>query len=112
MSLAINAAKSIYADAATSSSGPSAPSGSTDSSGTLATGNKDTFLKLLVAQLQNQSPLNPADGTAFVAQLAQFSQLEQSISMREDLDAVRQSLAQLQAAQKPEAGTTPPGVAQ
>ena len=54
--------------------------------------NKDTFLKLLVAQLKNQSPLNPTDGTQFVAQLAQFSQLEQTISIKEDLDAVRAAL--------------------
>jgi len=47
---------------------------------------KDTFLKLLVAQLKNQDPLNPADGVQFLTQLAQFSQLEQSIAMREDLD--------------------------
>lgn len=62
-------------------------------SSTSTAANKDTFLKLLVAQLQNQSPLNPTDGTQFVAQLAQFSQLEQTITMREDLDAVREALA-------------------
>ncbi len=38
---------------------------------------KDAFLTLMVAQLQNQDPLNPADGTEFTAQLAQFSSLEQ-----------------------------------
>jgi flagellar basal-body rod modification protein FlgD len=37
---------------------------------------KDQFLTLLVAQLQHQDPMNPAEDTAFVAQLAQFSQLE------------------------------------
>ena len=37
---------------------------------------KDDFLKLLTTQLQNQNPLNPMDGTEFIAQLAQFSSLE------------------------------------
>jgi flagellar hook assembly protein FlgD len=61
-------------------------------SGTDNLANEQTFLKLFVAQLQNQDPLNPQDGTQFVAQLAQFSQLEQSLQMRQDLDAVRQDL--------------------
>jgi flagellar basal-body rod modification protein FlgD len=38
---------------------------------------KDDFLQLLVTQLQNQDPLNPADATQFTAQLATFSSLEQ-----------------------------------
>ena len=50
---------------------------------------KNTFLKLLVAQLKNQDPLNPADGTQFVTQLAQFSSLEQSTQMSEDISAIR-----------------------
>lgn len=41
------------------------------------------FLQLLVAQLQNQDPLNPMDGTQFVSQLAQFSQLEQMIGVNQ-----------------------------
>jgi len=37
---------------------------------------QDTFLKLLVAQLRYQDPSKPADGTEFVAQTAQFTQVE------------------------------------
>jgi len=49
---------------------------------------KEVFLQLLVAQIRNQNPLNPADGIQFVTQLAQFSQLEETIQMRTDLDAM------------------------
>ncbi len=38
---------------------------------------KDAFMQLLVAQMQNQDPLEPASDTEFISQLAQFSSLEQ-----------------------------------
>jgi len=50
---------------------------------------EQTFLKLFVTQLKNQNPLQPQDGTQFVAQLAQFSSLEQQVQMRQDLDALK-----------------------
>jgi flagellar basal-body rod modification protein FlgD len=46
------------------------------------------FLQLLVAQLQNQDPLNPTDSTQFVSQLAQFSELEQVMAIRTDTDTL------------------------
>lgn len=49
---------------------------------------EQSFLQLLVAQLQNQDPLNPQDGTQFVSQLAQMSSLEQELQMRQDLDSM------------------------
>lgn len=53
----------------------STSSKSTSSSGNLA--NENVFLQLLVAQIKNQNPLEPQDSSAFMGQLAQFSQLEQ-----------------------------------
>src|ERR1043165_7085088 len=47
---------------------------------------RDAFLKLLVAQLKNQDPLKPQDNSAFVAELAQFSSLEQSMGVNDRLD--------------------------
>ena len=38
---------------------------------------KDDFLRLLVTQMQNQDPLNPTEDTEFIAQMAQFTSLEQ-----------------------------------
>lgn len=49
---------------------------------------KEDFLKLLVAQLQNQDPMNPSDPTEFTAQLAQFSQLEQLTNANKSLEGL------------------------
>jgi flagellar basal-body rod modification protein FlgD len=46
---------------------------------------KDDFLKLLTTQLQQQDPTQPMDNTAFVAQLAQFSSLEQMSNVNDTL---------------------------
>jgi flagellar basal-body rod modification protein FlgD len=62
---------------------------------------KNMFLRLLVAQMRNQNPLNPSDGTEFVAQLAQFQQVEESLNMSQHIAAIRQSLDTLVAASTP-----------
>lgn len=54
--------------------------------------NKQVFLQLLVAQLKHQDPSQPQDGVQFITQLAQFSQLEQSAQMTQDLDAIKADL--------------------
>jgi flagellar basal-body rod modification protein FlgD len=75
-----------------STSGTSSQSSSSSAKIDRAAAQKNMFLQLLVAQLRNQNPLNPSDGTQFVAQLAQFQQLEESLSMSQDIAAIRQNL--------------------
>ena len=69
----------------------SAPAGAPSAGGVDGLANEQTFLKLFVAQLENQDPLQPQDGIQFVTQLAQFSSLEQEVQMRQDLDALKTS---------------------
>ena len=48
---------------------------------------KDAFLQLLVTQLKNQNPLEPMDNTEFIAQMAQFSSLEQAQNTNKTIKA-------------------------
>jgi flagellar basal-body rod modification protein FlgD len=50
----------------------------------------ESFLKLLVTQMKNQDPTKPMDSTDYVAQLATFSQVEQSVQTNTKLDALLQ----------------------
>ena len=50
------------------------------------------FLTLFTTQLKNQNPLDPVKNEAFVAQLAQFSQLEATTAMKTSMEAMAQSL--------------------
>lgn len=70
------------------SSGTAAPA----TSGPTQTLGQDAFLKLLMAQLQNQDPLQPTDGTQFVTQLAQFSQVEQAVAQSTTLGSIATQL--------------------
>ncbi|HTA16073.1 MAG TPA: flagellar hook capping FlgD N-terminal domain-containing protein [Solirubrobacteraceae bacterium] len=66
------------ASAASVSSPPSGSSSAENPNGVLG---KDDFLKLMIAQLQAQNPLEPANGTEYVSELAQFTQVEQATNL-------------------------------
>jgi len=89
---AINGSNSTdpFASSAASSSNSTS---STDPTKSLAS--EDTFLKLFVAQLKNQDPLNPnqQDPTQMVSELAQFSQLEQMVNIGSDVHSISQNVA-------------------
>lgn len=51
------------------------------------------FLSLLVTQMRNQDPLKPVSDTEFIAQMAQFTSLEQTKEMSSDVQELRQSYA-------------------
>ena len=81
------------AAATTTSSTDNSNSSSASKTATDPLANESTFLTLLVSQLKNQNPASPMDGTTFVTQLAQFSDLEQNLAMRNDLDALSSKYA-------------------
>ena len=58
---------------------------------------KDDFLKLLITQLSNQDPTDPMDNTQFIAQMAQFSSLEQITNMNENFQRMNTMLTSNQA---------------
>ncbi|MGA2863784.1 MAG: flagellar hook capping FlgD N-terminal domain-containing protein [Verrucomicrobiota bacterium] len=53
--------------------------------------NQDDFLKLLVTQLSSQDPINPVSDAEFIGQMAQFSTLQQTQAMQQDMAAVQAS---------------------
>jgi flagellar basal-body rod modification protein FlgD len=79
------------ANTTASQTGGTSQTSSTSASSTVAQ-TQDMFLQLLVAQLQNQDPTNPVDGTTFVTQLAQMQQLEQSVTTGQDVSAMHTDL--------------------
>ena len=72
---------------AVGASGTQAPTGSKSQL------DRDAFLKLLIVQLRNQDPLKPVDDKEFIAQLAQFSSLEQMQNVNKNLELLNQAQA-------------------
>jgi len=101
--------------AASALSAISAASGTPGGSGTAAASpldplaNEQTFLKLLVSQLQNQDPLNPTDSNQFVSQLTSYSQLEQLIGIRQNTNPVPVATGPTTGPAAPGTGSTNPG---
>lgn len=58
---------------------------SSSTSGATPTLNYNDFLQLMIAQLQNQDPLNPTDSSQFMSQIAEFSNVEQGINANSKL---------------------------
>jgi flagellar basal-body rod modification protein FlgD len=98
-----NAASGASAASAQSvtKAGEAASSGGTSSSDNALTGavqselGKDAFLQLLVTQMQFQDPLNPVDNTEMIAQLAQFSSLEQMQNLNTGFETLSGNIDQL-----------------
>jgi len=82
--MSVSSVDNVLANIATTNTSTSTTS-SAAAGGTLG---KDSFMQLLVTQLQYQDPLNPMDNTEFTAQLAQFSQLEAMENMNETMEAM------------------------
>jgi len=84
----------MYVNTTTAAGTSAAQSGS--STGT-ANVDYQSFLRLLVAQMKNQDPTKPMESTEYVAQLATFSQVEQSVQMNAKLDQMLRASSMSQA---------------
>lgn len=86
--MAVDATSSVTSSTSTSTS---------SSAQSKATLNYDNFLQLLIAQMKNQDPTDPMDASEQVAQLATFSQVEQTIQTNTKLDTLLASSSLTQA---------------
>lgn len=91
---------------ATKAAGSGTPSAAVDTNTNVSTGtsstretntdlDRDAFLQLLVLQLQNQDPLSPVDNQQMIAQLAQFSALEQMTQLNKQFEVITGNIDQL-----------------
>ncbi len=80
---------------ATANADPSSSNGASLAKGKLDT-DYQSFLKLLIAQVSNQDPLEPMDSTTFVSQLAQLTQVEQSIVTNANLERIDERMGNVE----------------
>jgi len=85
---AATASQTAAAQAAAAQAASTDPTSTTPTSPTDKLANESTFLQLLVAQIQNQDPMNPTDSTQFMGQLVQFSQLEQLLGINKGIQTL------------------------
>ena len=90
--MAVDVSVSPYTPIGTTKTNSTSDTSSSNSASSLAskkaTLNYDNFLKLLIAQMKNQDPTDPMDASQQVAQLATFSQVEQSIQTNSNLETL------------------------
>lgn len=84
----------VTTEVSSSTLGTSAATSSTLAENAL---DRDAFLKLLITQLQHQDPMSPMEDADFIAQLAQFSSLEQMQHLNDGFEAVGQNALSSQA---------------
>jgi flagellar basal-body rod modification protein FlgD len=90
--------------ATTATTAATTSTSSTTSSNT--TLGKDDFMTLLIAEMKNQDPMNPMDGTEYAAQLAQFSSLEQLSNLNTNItDMISANLTLVQSVNNTMAAT-------
>lgn len=77
--------------------GPTTGTGTQQATNAAQTVDYQAFLKLLVTEMKNQDPTSPMDSTDYMAQLATFSQVEQSVQTNSKLDDLLQTSALSQA---------------
>lgn len=93
----------MQAQSASSSSTSATSSSSNVNDPTSASGLQDTFINLLVTELQNQDPTQPVDPTEMVSQMVSLNQLDQLISINQILS----TLATTPSSTTPITSTTP-----
>src|SRR5580692_2631557 len=98
MTSPLNSTSSLFGSTSTASAAGSASSSSSASATTGAL-DQNSFLKLLMAQMQNQDPTAPTDSTTFVTQLAQFTEVQQVTSQTSTLSSIQSQLQSMGNAQ-------------